>query len=202
MNAAHADSLLTAILFYAFAALAAASAFGVVLCRNIVRAAVCLMFALVAVAGIYFLLDAEFLAAVQLVVYVGGTLILIVFGVMLTSRSAVGGYEPRRAEVVLAMVIAALLASGLIAAILHTRFAVSAASTGPTNHSAPLRVAANPGGAGDGGANAPAYPMTALGQALLGEYLFAFELASVILLVVLIGAAYLARRQPRSQTMR
>ena len=54
---------------------------------SIVRAATRLLFTLAGMAGFYFLLHAEFLAAVQLVVYVGGTLILIIFGVMLTSKS-------------------------------------------------------------------------------------------------------------------
>ncbi len=88
----------TPALFYLFAAVAAAGAVGVAACRDIVRAAVCLLFALVGVGGLYFLLDAEFLAAVQLVVYVGGILVLIVFGVMLTSTSVLVRYraEPVR----------------------------------------------------------------------------------------------------------
>ena len=59
------------ILFYLFTAVTCASAIGVVANRNIVRAAVCLLFTLAGVAGLYFLLHAEFLAAVQLVVYTG-----------------------------------------------------------------------------------------------------------------------------------
>ena len=59
-------------IFYLFAGLTGASAIGVVTCRNIVRAAVCLLFALAGIAGLYFLLNAEFLAAVQLVVYTAG----------------------------------------------------------------------------------------------------------------------------------
>ena len=74
-----------------------------VISRNIVRTAVCLLFTLIGVAGLYFLLHAEFLAAVQLVVYAGGTLILIIFGVMLTNnrRSAVS--SPSCGEVIVAI---------------------------------------------------------------------------------------------------
>ena len=72
-----------------------------VISRNIVRTAVCLLFTLVGVAGLYFLLSAEFLAAVQLVVYAGGTLILIVFGVMLTSKSPFSRFEPKLVEIVI-----------------------------------------------------------------------------------------------------
>src|SRR3954467_136695 len=85
---------LSAALFYIFALMSGAAAIGVVLSRNIVRTAVCLLFTLVGVAGLYFLLNAEFLAAVQLVVYAGGTLILIIFGVMLTSKSPFSRFEP------------------------------------------------------------------------------------------------------------
>jgi NADH-quinone oxidoreductase subunit J len=65
----------SAVLFYLFAALTAAASLGVVCSRNIVRTAVWLLFALIGVAGLFFLLEAEFLAAVQLVIYAGGTLI-------------------------------------------------------------------------------------------------------------------------------
>src|SRR6059058_2648568 len=99
----------SAALFYLFALMSAGSAIGVVLSRNIVRTAVCLLFTLLGVGGLYFLLAAEFLAAVQLVVYAGGTLILIVFGVMLTSKSPFSRFEPKLAEVVIASTIASIL---------------------------------------------------------------------------------------------
>src|ERR1700750_1433080 len=96
---------MNAILFYIFAIMAGASAIGVVISRNIVRTAVALLFTLTGVAGLYFLLNAEFLAAVQLVVYAGGTLILIIFGVMLTSKGPFSRFEPKMVEVVLATVL-------------------------------------------------------------------------------------------------
>src|SRR3954451_7936449 len=95
----------TAILFYLFAAMAGGSALCVVISRNIVRTAVALLFTLAGVAGMYFLLNAEFLAAVQLVVYAGGTLILIIFGVMLTSKSPFMKFEPKLGEIVIALSI-------------------------------------------------------------------------------------------------
>src|SRR5947208_7207127 len=125
MNAllAQADTnALSAALFYLFAVMSAASAIGVVLSRNIVRTAVCLLFTLIGVAGLYFLLSAEFLAAVQLVVYAGGTLILIIFGVMLTSKSPFSRFEPKLAEVMVALSIAVILLTALIMAIRRTPF--------------------------------------------------------------------------------
>jgi NADH:ubiquinone oxidoreductase subunit 6 (subunit J) len=166
-------STLAAVLFYLFASLTAAGALGVVISRNIVRTAVCLLFTLVGVAGLYVLLDSEFLAAVQLVVYVGGTLILIIFGVMLTSKSPFSRFEPTLGEGVLAVVVGGVLFAAMVMAIGSARFA-------PPQSDPPQP-----------------YPVGALGQALLGDYLVPFELVSVVLLVVMIGAAYLARGRRR-----
>src|SRR5213595_32795 len=112
-----AASVATAVLFYLFAAMAGGAALTVVISRNIVRMAVSLLFTLAGVAGLYFLLDAEFLAAVQLVVYAGGTLILIIFGVMLTSKSPFSRFEPKLVEVMVATSIAAVLLVALLMAI-------------------------------------------------------------------------------------
>src|SRR5262245_49018746 len=107
---AQAESLdINAALFWVFALMAGASALGVVLSKNIVRMAVFLLFTLAGVAGLYFLLSAEFLAAVQLVVYAGGTLILIIFGVMLTSKSPFSRFAPKPGEVVISLSIGAVL---------------------------------------------------------------------------------------------
>ena len=177
--AAQPDSshLIGVVLFYLFALMAGGSALYVVVSRDIVRTAVGLLFTLIGVAGLYFLLDAEFLAAVQLVIYVGGTLILIVFGVMLTSKGPFSRFEPKRREVVVAMAIAAVMLTALVVAIVAGRrtYFVSQPLLSPEG-----------------------YPMAALGQALLGDYLVPFELVSVVLLVVMIGAAYLAKGRRRN----
>lgn len=169
---------LATVLFYIFALMAGGSAVGVVLSRNVVRMAVCLLFTLAGVAGLYFLLGAEFLAAVQLVVYAGGTLILIIFGVMLTSKSPFSRFEPKPGEVVVAVAVGLVMFGALVLAI--------------TNASLPGATAA---GATDEAAGG--YPMVRLGQALLGDYLLPFEIVSVLLLVVMIGAAYLAKGRRR-----
>jgi len=171
------DSTIAAGLFYLFAGMAGVAALGLVISRNIVRTAVALLFTLLGVAGLYFLLDAEFLAAVQLVVYAGGTLILIIFGVMLTSKSPFSRFEPKLVEIVLATVLASVLLVALIMAIRSYRFA-----------SVPVPVSEEAG-----------YPVDRLGQALLGDYLLPFEIASVLLLVVMIGAAYQAKARRREE---
>jgi NADH-quinone oxidoreductase subunit J len=169
---------LSTVLFYAFALMTAGSAVAVVVSRNIVRTAVALLFTLVGVSGLYFLLSAEFLAAVQLVVYAGGTLILIIFGVMLTSKSPFSRFEPKLAEVVVAVSVGAVLLVTLFLAL------------------ARLPAPAQPAPSATGH---DAYPMVTLGQVLLGDFLVPFELASVLLLIVMIGAAYLAKGRKRHE---
>jgi NADH:ubiquinone oxidoreductase subunit 6 (subunit J) len=242
-----------ALLFYLFAALTGISALTVVASRNIVRMSVALLFTLSGVTGLFFLLQAEFLAAVQLVVYVGGTLILIVFGVMLTSKSPFTRFEPSKGEVAIAVMLAAVLLATLVlakpsqlaSAVLPANAAPSFLLDSSTNvvryepgparltidrqlapaeHAALLeRAAADPRLAGSSDRqtfarsleqlmhNARAlparqpldpdapYPTAGLGLALLGDYLLPFELASVILLAVMIGAAYLAKARRRPQ---
>src|SRR5687768_7845841 len=168
------NNTIAAGLFYLFAAMAGLSAVGLVLSRNIVRSAVCLLFTLVGVAGLYFLLHAEFLAAVQLVVYAGGTLILIIFGVMLTSKSPFSRFEPKLGEVIIAISISSILLFALILGIARTSFA-------------------------HGPMSSELYPVDRLGQVLLGDYLVPFEIVSVLLLVVMIGAAYLAKGRRREE---
>ena len=172
--AQQSPSLAHAMLFGVFASITAGSAIGVVLSRNIVRNAIFLLFSLSGVAGLYFLLNAEFLAAVQLVIYVGGTLMLIIFGVMLTSKSPFVHYEPKRLEVVIAIAVGVILFSALAIAIGSASFAGNPIDTGK-------------------------YPVGPLGESLLGDYLVPFELTSVLLLVVMIGAAYLAKARRRRE---
>src|SRR5215213_4561184 len=174
MDAASQTATMSAALFWVFALMSAASAFGVVISRNIVRTAVALLFTLVGVGGLYFLLNAEFLAAVQLVVYAGGTLILIIFGVMLTSKSPFSRFEPKLGEVIVAISIASILLFALVMGIVRTTFK-------------------------DDPLAAELYPVDRLGQVLLGDYLVPFEVVSVLLLVVMIGAAYLAKGRRREE---
>lgn len=168
-----------AFLFWAMALLAGASAMGVVISRNIVRMAVFLLFTLMGVAGLYFMLAAEFLAAVQLVVYAGGTLILIVFGVMLTSKSPSARFQPKPGEIAVAISVGAVLLMALI-------FGVHRAVAGGAFDNRELATANN-------------YPVDKLGQTLLGDFLVPFEIVSVLLLVVMIGAAFLAKARRRTR---
>ncbi|MDB5306158.1 MAG: nuoJ [Gemmataceae bacterium] len=192
---------LPVILFAALAAATGVSALGVVLSRNIVRSAVWLLFTLIGVSLTYFLLGAEFLGTAQLIVYVGGTLVLVVFGVMLTAQGPLQSLKTRPAEWAVGGVLGAVL-FGLIVAVtlgpggpkgvaggggeLPGSGPLGLAFLGVTETSQPGEVTGVPAGT-----TIPRTPVA---------YLLPFEIVSVHLLVVLVGAAYLARAKRRTNT--
>ncbi len=178
------------VLFLLFAGLACGFAVGVVAADNVVRMALYLVFSLGATAGLFFLAGAEFLGAMQLMIYVGGTLVLLVFGVMLTAQAPFVSIKPSSSD----RTLAAVAGASLLALLLTAAFSVDA-------WMAP----------GVGVVSAPS--ATPLGMALIGVrvdtppsgspngghagYMLPFEIVSVHLLVVLVGAAYLARAKRR-----
>ncbi len=190
-----------AVALFAVVALATgASALGVVLSRNVVRAAVWLLFTLIGVALNYLLLGAEFVGAAQLIVYVGGTLVLVVFGVMLTAQGPLRSLAARPAEWAVGGLLAAAL-FGLLAALVLGPHAPPATTppAGPLPGAGPLGLAflgfpdASPAATVTGVPDGKAFPRTPV------AYLLPFEVVSVHLLVVLIGAAYLARAKRRAK---
>src|SRR5947199_3941637 len=122
---------LSVLLFFVVAAATAASALGVVLSKNIVRTAVWLLFTLIGVSLVYFLLGAEFVGAAQLIVYVGGTLVLVVFGVMLTAQGPLRELKTRPAEWAVGGVLGATLFGLLVAVALGAYRPAAAADDGP-----------------------------------------------------------------------
>src|SRR5262249_44677021 len=116
----------------------AASALGVVLSRNIVRSAVWLLFTLVGVSLTYFLLGAEFVGAAQLIVYVGGTLVLGGFGGMLTAQGPLRGVKTRAAGGAGGATLGATLFGLLVAVALGAYKPSAAADEGPLPGTAPL----------------------------------------------------------------
>lgn len=190
----------TGFLFYVLASLTALCSVAVVVTQNIVRAAAWLLFALCGAAGIFFLLGADFVGATQLLVYVGGTLVLVVFGVMLTAQGPLVSMKVGAGEWFIGLVAGMLLFSVLAVSLVTMQQ--------PDPH--------------DPAKGAPQLASsTTLGESLLGyteatpdadvtgvppsvkrvrtpmSYLLVFEIVSVHLLVVLIGAAYLARAKRR-----
>lgn len=164
------------LLFWILAAVIGATALGVVFSQNIVRTAIWLLASLVGISLLYFLLSAEFVGATQLIIYVGGTMVLVVFAVMLTAQQAFVKLKPKPTE----MAVAGIVAAGMFALVF------SAIVKRPEPAATPP---AHPAGIGQ------------LGMGFMGlgkeNYLFPFEIVSMHLLVALIAAAYLARARRR-----
>ena len=161
------------LMFYGFAALTCVSALAVVLTQSIVRMATYLLLTLCGAAGLYFMLEAEFLAAVQLIVYAGGTLILIIFGVMLTSQNPFMQTRAKPIEMIVGGTLGIVVGAATVASVLLTPISQVSALRAPP---------------GDD-------QIEAIGRALLSTYLVPFEVAAVVLLLVMIAAAYMARRR-------
>ncbi|MGE5680587.1 MAG: NADH-quinone oxidoreductase subunit J [Bacillota bacterium] len=159
------------IVFYLFAAITLVSAFFVVTTRNIVYSAFNLLFTFFGVAGLYVLLGADFVAIVQIMVYVGGILVLILFGVMLTNKITNIQIKTGTLQVIPALLGVGLLAATLIKVFLGTEWKSVQ---------------------GDLPARTTSY---ALGKLLITDYVLIFELLGILLLVALIGAATIARRE-------
>ncbi|RKZ11078.1 NADH-quinone oxidoreductase subunit J [bacterium] len=159
-----------------FAAIGVFGAASVALSKNVVRCGFGLLAALISIAAMYAFLGADFLVATQVIVYVGGILVLILFGVMMTHRITPISLRDDMIQP-MAAGLAALLIFGLsMLMIITTDF-------GPM---------ADPG---------PMLPTTHdIGRAFLTSWLFPFEFASVLLLVAMIGAAMLTR-EPRPDDM-
>jgi NADH-quinone oxidoreductase subunit J len=159
-----------AIVFYVFAALTAVSAFVVVFTKNIMYAAFSLLFTFIGVAGLYVLLHADFLAVTQILIYVGGILVLLLFGVMLTNNVVSVDIKTGTLNSIPALVIAAAVFGSLTVAFYKSWGQIAEPATAPT---ATTR---------------------AIGELLMTGYALPFEVASVVLLAALIGAAFMARR--------
>jgi len=161
------------VVFYLFAIVTLLSAAIVVFSRNIVHSAFSLMFTFFGVAGLYVMLTADFIAVTQVLVYVGGILVLILFGVMLTTRVIDVEMKTGTLNTVPAAIMTAVLVGTLCGIYWITDWIIPASAS-----------------------NAPPASMAAgIGRALMTDYLLPFEVASIVLLVAMVGAAMIARRE-------
>jgi NADH-quinone oxidoreductase subunit J len=158
------------ILFYLFAGISVLAALVVVTSRNMARSAFALLFAFSGVAAVYVLLAADFIAVAQLLIYVGGILVLLAFGVMLTSGAWNLEPKPGNIRALVPVVIVAALAGTLMGTLWQTQWPNAGAVQ-----------------------NIPTTVHT-LGVLFLTDYLLPFEISSVVLLVALVGAAMIARQ--------
>lgn len=188
-------------LFYLFAALTCGGGLGVVICQNIVRMAVCLIVSLASVSALFFLMHADFVGATQLMVYVGGTIVLLIFGVMLTSNSPFLKIKSSPADLFLAGGVGVLFLTMVMFTVGSVEWSNLTEQQGiDKGYNAPVD------GLNRGNTLRPlALSFVGLRSdkqlRLKGEgapgYLLPFEIVSVHLLVVLVGAAYLARAKRR-----
>ncbi len=162
---------LVPIVFYSFAILILGSAAFVVFSKKIIYSAFALLFTFFGVAGFYVLLNADFIAITQIMIYIGGILVLIIFAVMLTSQ--ITGVDMKEGitgkfKTGIAALVVGIIAITLILLYSNVNWIIKEV---PEVKSTIIPI----------------------GNALITDYILAFEVASVLLLVAIIGAALIAR---------
>jgi NADH-quinone oxidoreductase subunit J len=174
---------LATVAFYVIAAVLVGSALMVVMSRKIVHAALFLVAVFGAASGVYILLNAEFIAIVQILVYAGAVTILMLFAIMLTQNSMARNSNPFSGQWWLAGLICVLLGGGIIFAVGNSPMAIGSAAS-----SVDLAGAITTSGT-----------VVRLGQLLYSpfaySYVLPFEIASVVLLVAIIGAIVIGREE-------
>lgn len=162
------------IVFYILAAVTIGSAMAVVTMRNIVHSAFYLVLMFAGVAGIYVLLNASFVAAVQILVYAGAVAILIAFGVMLTRKGNIQESNLFNKHAGPALVVVLAVGAVIVMLVTNTNWAISSAQP----------VADSVG---------------SLATMMLNDYVVPFEAASVLLLAAMLGAIVIAKEVKNSK---
>jgi len=158
------------LLFYGFAAMALAGAAGVALSRNILYSAISLLYCLIGAGSLYVFLSADFVAVSQLLVYIGGVLVRVLFAVMLTNLIG----DVKVSNVSLGVAGGAALLAATAPVLLFIALATPWATRAPPALAPTTRV---------------------IGHELLTRWLLPFEIASLVLLATLIGAVVIARKE-------
>jgi NADH-quinone oxidoreductase subunit J len=158
------------VLFYIFAILTIGSAVYLVTTKNIMYSAVALFVTLFSIAVLYVLLRADFIAVTQIMVYVGGILILLLFGIMLTHKVTEVDISTKTLNLIPSVIFAVGITVILIFIMLTTKWNIKT----PVNNEATI---------------------SQIGKLMLTTYLLPFEIASIVLLIALIGSAMYARKK-------
>jgi len=188
------------VVFWILSVMAVVGALGVVMVPDLFRAALLLIVVFIAVAGFFILLSAEFLAVVQVLIYVGAIAILIIFAVMLT-RDVQHGNLPNRMQLP-AAVLAALLFAALVAVAVDTQWEFLPAEQQERVDLVQTSAVTTLTGdvlteAGITGPEEQSEVQNAgLADLLISDYVLPFEAVSVLLLAALIGALVLVRPNP------
>ncbi|WP_420147172.1 NADH-quinone oxidoreductase subunit J [Spirosoma sp.] len=166
------------IAFYLFSILTLVGALAVLLTRNVLYAAFFLLLTLLGVAGLFVLASADFLAVAQIMIYVGGVLVLVIFGVMLTYKAepSLNSQQPNRiaspnrprANRFVALLVAGGVFVALVALLIRANFVLLDQPVGWQSS------------------------INTIGKQLMTEYVVPFEIAGILLLASLVGATYLA----------
>jgi NADH-quinone oxidoreductase subunit J len=165
--------MLTTLLFILFAGIAIGCAIGMIAQRNPLYSAISLIGVLLSLACLYVMLAAPFIAAVQVIVYAGAIMVLVVFVIMLLN---VTDEEPRRNRLAFLVPVAIGLAAVLIAETAFILYSVQASPNTPVDNVSNVGLTSS------------------VGTGLFTEYLLPFEVTSVLLLMAIVGAMSLARR--------
>lgn len=155
------------IVLYVFEVLAAVAAISILFVKNVFHAALLFMICLLALAGIFVIANAEFIAVTQILIYAGGVLILIIFGVMLTSRMKGKPLTVSNQYVWGGALVALFFAAVLIKLFSAQPFYYQASTADPSDQN----------------------PIHTMGIAVMSDYALAFEVAGILLLMALLGAA-------------
>jgi NADH-quinone oxidoreductase subunit J len=163
----------TTFFFYLLSGLAVLGAILVITRRNPVHSALALIMTLLALAGLYLMLDAPFVAGVQIILYAGGIMVLFLFVIMLVSLEKAGKEEQFNRQWVAGLVAAVALGGLLVVVYVKGRALFPEAMVLPPENNNTQEIA----------------------RYLYGDYLFTFEIASLLLLVAIIGAVVMAKKR-------
>jgi NADH:ubiquinone oxidoreductase subunit 6 (subunit J) len=163
------------IIFSVFVLITIIPSFWVALSSNIVHAAFSLLFTFFGIAGLYVLLGADYIGVVQVIIYIGGILVLIIFGVMMTQRGGAMLLSVQLPGRIFGAILSAIVLAALVLAAVKSQWPLGppGRELGPTS--------------------------AAIGDLLLGKYLIPFEAASLLLLIALVGALLIVRKSVKGE---
>jgi NADH-quinone oxidoreductase subunit J len=170
--------LVKQVIFFIFAAITVGGASYLLFTKNVLYAAFSLLLTLLGVSGLYVFAGADFLAVSQIMIYVGGVLVLMIFGIMLTHNknaqrktTEANQISVSHHNIFWAVLVAVLLFLGYLKVILEANFNI----IGKHTHTGST--------------------VKQIGENLVINYVFAFEIIGILLLAALIGAAYIAKKE-------
>ena len=163
------------LIFYAFSGLIVLSALVLLFTRNVLYAAFSLLLTFLGISAVYVLSGADFLAVMQIMVYVGGVLVLLIFGVMLTNQVAGKSVRTQHHNRFWGL----LIGGGLLALLVQVIRQANPDELAWIERSQTVQTST----------------VSTIGIQLMSDFILPFELTGVLLLIALIGAAYVAQRQ-------